>query len=174
MCVLVPGILSRPNEHKLDCNLPTSVDVCVKSPVREPFPLEVVVSEHIFSNFSHFFAACPIFPSAVFCQPPVAPANGSFKLLNDSYSFSSLVEFSCSDGYHLVGNRIQRCNMWEWSGPPVRCDKNKGTSLLHIAHHVFIAFLRRKSSLSVDPVTELHLQRLSLRAACAHMWRSIS
>lgn len=69
--------------------------------------------------FSEFAPKCRYLD----CQPPAQVMNGNYRLLNSTTSYKSFVQYSCSDGYAIVGKSLLSCDVDErWNGPPPRCE----------------------------------------------------
>lgn len=50
-------------------------------------------------------------------------SNGEYKLVNGSRAYLSGVEYSCREGYVVVGRSYLSCDVDErWNGPPPRCE----------------------------------------------------
>ena len=54
------------------------------------------------------------------CDSPLVPKNGDVILRRANYG--ALVSFECDAGYHLVGDRVLRCELsGNWNGTEPRC-----------------------------------------------------
>lgn len=63
------------------------------------------------------------FISGIVCGYPADVLHGRYKLINGSVSYLSHVQYSCNDGYEMVGRARLVCDIDErWNGPPPRCD----------------------------------------------------
>ncbi|KAI1302311.1 Sushi, von Willebrand factor type A, EGF and pentraxin domain-containing protein 1 [Halotydeus destructor] len=57
------------------------------------------------------------------CGQPASILNGRYNLVNGSTAFTANVEYSCNDGYVVVGRSYLACDIDErWNGPPPRCE----------------------------------------------------
>ncbi|XP_056134374.1 complement component C7 [Lampris incognitus] len=60
------------------------------------------------------------------CGTPPALVNGFILDLKDVYLVGSRIEYTCTLGYHLIGNRILECAVDQtWSGSPGLCMKTR-------------------------------------------------
>lgn len=58
------------------------------------------------------------------CGSPAQISHGSYKLLNGTRHYLSTVQYTCDEGYVLVGRGNLVCDVDEkWNGPPPRCDR---------------------------------------------------
>lgn len=57
------------------------------------------------------------------CGFPASVANGDYKLVNGTRAYLSGVEYSCKEGFVVVGRSYLSCDVDErWNGPPPRCE----------------------------------------------------
>lgn len=58
------------------------------------------------------------------CGAPPNIDNGQYSLLNDSTTFGSIVEYTCSDDYWLEGQKKQICTReGKWSADAPSCER---------------------------------------------------
>ncbi|KAJ2954068.1 hypothetical protein O0L34_g2282 [Tuta absoluta] len=70
-----------------------------------------------------FYDEFPPVCKRIVCGFPAEIPHGSYKLINGSVSYLSHVQYSCADGYEMVGRARLVCDIDErWNGPPPRCD----------------------------------------------------
>ena len=56
------------------------------------------------------------------CGLPASIPHGSYNLINNTISYTSIVKYACNEGYSLIGKAILSCDIDErWNGPPPRC-----------------------------------------------------
>lgn len=56
------------------------------------------------------------------CGYPADIQNGHYQLLNGSVSYLSQVEYTCENGYEMLGRALLTCDVDErWNGPPPLC-----------------------------------------------------
>ena len=56
------------------------------------------------------------------CGFPASIPNGEYKFLNGTRSFQSIVQYSCKEGFAIVGRSALSCDVdGRWNGPPPRC-----------------------------------------------------
>ena len=77
---------------------------------------------------SHY-SACRSFISLnadVQCGFPARIPNGSYKLINETRHYLSMVSYSCNEGYQLIGRGDLICDVdGRWNGPPPRCERKQ-------------------------------------------------
>nr|XP_023447928.1 membrane cofactor protein isoform X2 [Dasypus novemcinctus] len=60
------------------------------------------------------------------CSSPADPLNGRVNVISGSLEFGSQIEYSCNEGYRLIGQQILYCqisgNTVEWSDDPPVCE----------------------------------------------------
>jgi len=72
---------------------------------------------------SGFFSEFPPKCKYLECGSPASISNGQYRLVNATRSYMSGVEYSCKEGYVLVGRAYLACDTDErWNGPPPRCE----------------------------------------------------
>lgn len=63
----------------------------------------------------------PLYFTAVRCSNVIVPENGGIKELNgDAGDFASVVQFTCNEGYELIGNLTIYCktgSIWSHETP---------------------------------------------------------
>ncbi|XP_026315210.1 CUB and sushi domain-containing protein 3 isoform X2 [Hyposmocoma kahamanoa] len=70
-----------------------------------------------------FYDEFPPVCKRIVCGYPADVLHGRYKLINGSVSYLSHVQYSCDDGYEMVGRARLVCDIDErWNGPPPRCD----------------------------------------------------
>ena len=73
--------------------------------------------------------------SDVQCGMPARIGNGGYKLVNDSRHYLSMVSYSCSEGYQLIGRADLICDVdGRWNGPPPRCERKKKENVRTASH----------------------------------------
>ncbi|RWS10699.1 sushi: von Willebrand factor type A: EGF and pentraxin domain-containing protein 1-like protein [Dinothrombium tinctorium] len=69
--------------------------------------------------FSEFSPKCKYLE----CGFPATISNGDYFLVNNSKSYLSGVQYSCKEGFVIVGRSYLTCDVDErWNGPPPRCE----------------------------------------------------
>lgn len=71
--------------------------------------LIVNVSSRHHSSSNMLIYNCFNFHVAVRCSPPGDIANGGFTVSNKELIFGTIVEYSCKNGYKMVGSRTLTC-----------------------------------------------------------------
>lgn len=78
-----------------------------------------------------FYNEFPPVCKRIQCGYPADIANGEYTLVNDSVGYLSRVVYACEEGYEMVGRAQLACDIDErWNGPPPRCERKKGLSLV--------------------------------------------
>uniref|UniRef100_A0A663MC13 Sushi domain-containing protein n=1 Tax=Athene cunicularia TaxID=194338 RepID=A0A663MC13_ATHCN len=94
--------------------------------IAKDFPSYCTCKTFYFSfNFVLFWMLPKMFPK-VTCPPPPGIANGNHSgQPSDSHLPGSAVQYSCRDGYSLIGNASISCTAkGTWSRPQPRCEAN--------------------------------------------------
>lgn len=72
---------------------------------------------------SGFFSDFPPKCKYLECGSPASISNGQYSLVNNTRGYMSGVEYSCKEGYVVVGRSNLVCDTDErWNGPPPRCE----------------------------------------------------
>lgn len=65
------------------------------------------------------------------CGFPADISNGSYKLINGTVNYLSQVQYSCNEGYKMIGRDRLICDLDErWDGPPPKCTGNTNNILI--------------------------------------------
>ena len=85
--------------------------------------------EFHFVIFRCFFSS-----TDVQCGLPARIPSGSYRLVNNTRHYLSLVSYSCGEGYQLIGRGDLICDVdGRWNGPPPRCERNAFDGLFIVA-----------------------------------------
>lgn len=69
-----------------------------------------------------FYDEFPPICKYIDCDRPASISYGSFKLINETTTYNSVVKYACNPGYEIKGKNVLKCDMdGRWNGPPPNC-----------------------------------------------------